>query len=179
MSLRPFPAQCSGRGAEAQDWLAGWGAKEVMLMSFKFRMKMFIAEQNLRQLSPVGRGRRYRRLSLAFLHVCFFFACGAAAGPSEQALRPGQGRVWTRRGASHSPGERPEPPRVSVGPTLMGRAWGMRARGCDPVCVQRDVCVACGSPCDFCVSHDCEGHPCVRQGVDVCVCVCTHTHVWS
>lgn len=44
-TLRPFSAQC-GRWAawQARYRLAGLRAKEVMLMSFKIRMKMFIAE---------------------------------------------------------------------------------------------------------------------------------------
>lgn len=40
----------------ARDRLAGWRAREVMLMSFKIRMKMFIAEQNLRQRRVLWEG---------------------------------------------------------------------------------------------------------------------------
>ena len=72
--------------------LAGLRAKEVMLMSFKIRMKCLLqrAEPASAQ-SPVGRGLLYRSLSVLFLHIRFLFAGGAADRPSEWAQAAGPG----------------------------------------------------------------------------------------
>lgn len=61
-------------------------------MSFKIRMKMFIAESRT-CVSAESCGKRvllYRSLSVLFLHIRFLFAVGAADGPQSGLRLLGQ-----------------------------------------------------------------------------------------
>lgn len=62
-------------------------------MSFKIRMKMFIAESRT-CVSAESCGKRvllYHSLSVLFLHIRFLFAGGAADGPQSGLRLLGQG----------------------------------------------------------------------------------------
>lgn len=89
-------------------------------MSFKIRIKMFVAESRTCVSSdPVGRGLLYCCLSVLFLHIRFLFAGSATDRPSEyvQAVGPGLG------GRSHLCLDGPAQGECQDLPAV-GRTWG-------------------------------------------------------
>lgn len=168
-------AQCGQWAAlQARNRLIGLRAKEVMLMSFKIRMKMFIAESRT-CVSAESCGKRvllYRSLSVLFLHIRFLFAGGAADGP-----RVGSGCWAGLEGLRCRCLDRPQGECQDL--LSFGRTWG-----CDSVSVCLYVCLAQSAWRSVCLCVLCGFGSCLlsRLGVDLFIwvlelCVSVSIHV--
>lgn len=174
-TLHPLPAQCGQWAAQRVRYrLAGLRAKEVMLMSFKIRMKMFIAEsRTCVSAESCGKGTALSQpFGFIFAHSLFICWWCCLTGPQSGLRLPGwdwkdiaAACVWTSL------------PRVSARTFLqLGGPVDMRAGGsvcvcpCARACAQPGVCWG-GSLCVFfCVISWLLGD-CL--GVTLCVCVCS------